>query len=672
MGAPAQPTDVTLIGLSAEEAAQRLATDGPNELPTAKRRNLLQQAWDVVRQPMLLLLVGAGVVYFLLAEPLDGVILMSFVVVVIAISLYQEHKTENALTAAARSLLASCACHSRRRSSSGSPAATSSAATSYCSSKAIACPPMRVLIDCVEPHGRRVGAHRRVGPGPQDGDRRRHRHGGDGRAGRATPHPWVFSGTLVVKGHGIAAVRRTRARTRRSVASANALRDIETDAHAAAARARSPRSDHRRLRPGRRSARRARVRTHPARLAGRSPRRHRRRHGDAARGDPGRAHRVPGARRLAHVATSRPHPPRRRHRDPRIRHRDLRRQDRHADAELDGGRLARSVDGSCPRRRRAARSPSGSTSSSSSPCSPRRSTRSTRWTAPSGSSASGPSPAPNTSTGDWDLVREYPLSEDLLGALARVALTGPAPTTSSPPRAPRKRSPISATFPHRAAGARPHRSRAAANGRTPGPRRRPRQVHGDRRDCPTEQHDFDFEYLGLVGLHDPVRPDAADAVAECHARRHPGRDDHRRLPGHRAGSSPARSASTRQPASSPDRSSTTMSDDELARRSPNRQRVRPHGARAEASAHPRPQGQRRGRRHDRRRRQRRPGAARRRHRHRHGRSRHRRRPRVRRPGRSPTTTSPRSPAASARAAGSSTTSARRWPTSSPSTSRSSG
>ena len=32
---------------------------------------------------------------------------------------------------------------------------------------------------------------------------------------------------------------------------------------------------------------------------------------------------------------------------------------------------------------------------------------------------------------------------------------------------------------------------------------------------PTEQHDFAFEYLGLAGLHDPVRPGVADAVAEC-------------------------------------------------------------------------------------------------------------------------------------------------------------
>ncbi|MGD9700946.1 MAG: cation-translocating P-type ATPase [Acidimicrobiia bacterium] len=91
--------DVTLAGLSSQEAARRLAADGPNELPSAKKRNLFRQAWDVVREPMLLLLSGAGTVNFLLAEPLDGIILMSFVVVVIGISIYQEHKTENALAA---------------------------------------------------------------------------------------------------------------------------------------------------------------------------------------------------------------------------------------------------------------------------------------------------------------------------------------------------------------------------------------------------------------------------------------------------------------------------------------------------------------------------------------------------------------------------------------------
>ena len=91
--------DARLSGLTSQEAAHRLAADGPNELPTAKPRNLVQQAWGVVRQPMLLLLLAAGTVNFLLAEPLDGAILMISVLVVIAISVYQDHKTENALAA---------------------------------------------------------------------------------------------------------------------------------------------------------------------------------------------------------------------------------------------------------------------------------------------------------------------------------------------------------------------------------------------------------------------------------------------------------------------------------------------------------------------------------------------------------------------------------------------
>ena len=35
-------------------------------------------------------------------------------------------------------------------------------------------------------------------------------------------------------------------------------------------------------------------------------------------------------------------------------------------------------------------------------------------------------------------------------------------------------------------------------------------------DLPGEQHDFKFEFLGLIGLSDPVRPNVAEAVRECH------------------------------------------------------------------------------------------------------------------------------------------------------------
>jgi Ca2+-transporting ATPase len=86
-------------GITSVEAQRRLAADGPNELPISRERRLLQQGWDVVRQPILLLLIAAGTVNFLLSEPLDGFIMMTFVVVVVAISIYQEHKTEHALAA---------------------------------------------------------------------------------------------------------------------------------------------------------------------------------------------------------------------------------------------------------------------------------------------------------------------------------------------------------------------------------------------------------------------------------------------------------------------------------------------------------------------------------------------------------------------------------------------
>jgi Ca2+-transporting ATPase len=38
----------------------------------------------------------------------------------------------------------------------------------------------------------------------------------------------------------------------------------------------------------------------------------------------------------------------------------------------------------------------------------------------------------------------------------------------------------------------------------------------DSSDLPDIQHDFDFQFVGLIGLSDPVRPNVPEAVAECH------------------------------------------------------------------------------------------------------------------------------------------------------------
>ncbi len=39
----------------------------------------------------------------------------------------------------------------------------------------------------------------------------------------------------------------------------------------------------------------------------------------------------------------------------------------------------------------------------------------------------------------------------------------------------------------------------------------------DASELPGTQHDFAFEFLGLVALEDPVRPDVPQAIAECQA-----------------------------------------------------------------------------------------------------------------------------------------------------------
>jgi P-type Ca2+ transporter type 2C len=88
-----------LNGLSDEEARRRLAVDGPNELPTEKPRGVASIALEVVREPMFLMLVGAGAIYLLMGEPADALMLLGFVFVVMAITIIQERRTERALDA---------------------------------------------------------------------------------------------------------------------------------------------------------------------------------------------------------------------------------------------------------------------------------------------------------------------------------------------------------------------------------------------------------------------------------------------------------------------------------------------------------------------------------------------------------------------------------------------
>ncbi len=86
-------------GLTQEEVAARLQRDGPNELPVQRGRSITAIAAGVVREPIFLLLVAADSLYFVLGELGDAFILLCFVLVVMAITIYQEWRTERTLEA---------------------------------------------------------------------------------------------------------------------------------------------------------------------------------------------------------------------------------------------------------------------------------------------------------------------------------------------------------------------------------------------------------------------------------------------------------------------------------------------------------------------------------------------------------------------------------------------
>jgi len=88
-----------LAGLDEEEARRRLEQEGPNELPTQKRRRLLAIVLEVAREPMFLMLVAAGALYLTMGEPADALMLLGFVFVVMGITVVQERRTERALEA---------------------------------------------------------------------------------------------------------------------------------------------------------------------------------------------------------------------------------------------------------------------------------------------------------------------------------------------------------------------------------------------------------------------------------------------------------------------------------------------------------------------------------------------------------------------------------------------
>lgn len=199
-----------LDGLTQQDAAMRLARDGPNEIPRDdEKQKFIRQVKDVLRQPMLALLLAAGSVNFLLSEPIDGAILMMFVLVVIGISLYQGSKTEDAL-AALRDLSSPRALVIRDGRQVRIPGREV-----VVGDVLIVAEGDRIAADAVLVEGRHVlvdesmlsGESIPVGKTATDSPGAEIATPGSGATS------WLFSGTLVVKGHGVALVRAVGGRT---------------------------------------------------------------------------------------------------------------------------------------------------------------------------------------------------------------------------------------------------------------------------------------------------------------------------------------------------------------------------------------------------------------------------------------------------------------------------
>ncbi len=86
-------------GLDAATAAARLQAEGPNQIGPHERRKLGAIALEVAREPMFLLLLASGSIYLAMGDPHEALALLGFVLIIMGITVAQERRTDNTLDA---------------------------------------------------------------------------------------------------------------------------------------------------------------------------------------------------------------------------------------------------------------------------------------------------------------------------------------------------------------------------------------------------------------------------------------------------------------------------------------------------------------------------------------------------------------------------------------------
>ena len=88
-----------LSGLSEVEAARRLQEFGPNELSSGQGRSLVRIVLETMREPMFLLLLGAALLYLVLGDLSEGLFLLAGAAASLGLVIFQEARSERALAA---------------------------------------------------------------------------------------------------------------------------------------------------------------------------------------------------------------------------------------------------------------------------------------------------------------------------------------------------------------------------------------------------------------------------------------------------------------------------------------------------------------------------------------------------------------------------------------------
>ena len=220
---PGTPGRAVTQGLTDGEAQRRLREDGPNELATAERHGILRTLLGVLREPMLLLLAAAAALYLVLGDPGEALTLVAMVVLVVVITLIQERRTENAVEAlrdlsSPRALVVRAGIRKRiasRELARGDLVIV--AEGDRVPADGVLLEAANLQIDESLLTGESVPVRKRAraaddASGDASGDASDDISIEDAQPG-GDDHPIVFSGTLVVSGHGALEVTATGART---------------------------------------------------------------------------------------------------------------------------------------------------------------------------------------------------------------------------------------------------------------------------------------------------------------------------------------------------------------------------------------------------------------------------------------------------------------------------